>query len=102
MKLQMFVTSVSVAGLFMLASQVSHAGPVPSGSAGTGSSVIDAGSAATGSAGLSQTGSVGGAYADCDQARVAGHAPIFTGEPGYSPKLDGEDGIIDGFACPTV
>ncbi|WP_280431540.1 excalibur calcium-binding domain-containing protein [Nocardia brasiliensis] len=54
---------------------------------------------ATGSAGLTQTGSAGGAFANCEDAKAAGRAPLFRGEPGYGPHLD-PDG--DGFACPTV
>ncbi|MDE8650122.1 excalibur calcium-binding domain-containing protein [Novosphingobium album (ex Liu et al. 2023)] len=32
----------------------------------------------------------------CDDARAAGTAPIYRGEPGYSPGMDGDD---DGVAC---
>ncbi|WP_328990264.1 excalibur calcium-binding domain-containing protein [Kribbella sp. NBC_01245] len=35
-------------------------------------------------------------YANCSEARAAGVAPLYTGEPGYSRKLD-RDG--DGVAC---
>ena len=35
-------------------------------------------------------------YANCDQARAAGAAPVFTGQAGYSTDLD-IDG--DGVAC---
>lgn len=35
-------------------------------------------------------------YANCDEARAAGAAPISAGEPGYSTRLDGND---DGVAC---
>ncbi len=35
-------------------------------------------------------------YANCDEARAAGAAPIYEGEPGYAPHLD-RDG--DGVAC---
>lgn len=35
-------------------------------------------------------------YANCKEARAAGAAPIYAGEPGYRPKLD-RDG--DGIAC---
>lgn len=38
------------------------------------------------------------AYKNCDQARAAGAAPIYAGQPGYSAKLD-RDG--DGVACET-
>ncbi|MET9027461.1 MULTISPECIES: excalibur calcium-binding domain-containing protein [Nocardia] len=98
MNVRRLSVSAAIAGLTFLAAPAALAAP-PSGSAGTGSSAVDTGSAATGSAGLSQTGSAGGAYANCDDARAAGHAPLFRGEPGYGPHLD-PDG--DGFACPTV
>ncbi len=35
-------------------------------------------------------------YADCDQARAAGHAPLRVGEPGYRAELDADR---DGTAC---
>ncbi|WP_426624790.1 excalibur calcium-binding domain-containing protein [Leifsonia sp. McL0607] len=35
-------------------------------------------------------------YANCAEARAAGAAPIFVGEPGYSTKLDRDK---DGVAC---
>jgi hypothetical protein len=35
-------------------------------------------------------------YANCAAVRAAGAAPIYAGQPGYSPKLD-RDG--DGVAC---
>ncbi|WP_330252876.1 excalibur calcium-binding domain-containing protein [Nocardia sp. NBC_00565] len=98
MNVRRLTVSVAIAGLTFLAAPAALA-DVPSGSAGTGSSAVDTGSAATGSAGLSQTGSAGGAFANCDEARAAGRAPLFRGEPGYGPHLD-PDG--DGFACPTV
>lgn len=99
MNFRRLTVSAAAAGLTLLAAPVALAGPAPSGSSGTGSSAVDTGSAATGSAGLSQTGSAGGAFANCDEARRAGRAPLFRGEPGYAPHLD-PDG--DGFACPTV
>lgn len=37
-------------------------------------------------------------YANCDEARAAGAAPLHRGEPGYAPHLD-RDG--DGVACET-
>lgn len=37
-----------------------------------------------------------GAFANCDQARAAGRAPVRRGEPGYGPHLD-RDG--DGVGC---
>ena len=35
-------------------------------------------------------------YANCTEARAAGAAPIYRGEPGYAPWLDRDD---DGVAC---
>jgi hypothetical protein len=35
-------------------------------------------------------------YARCDDARAAGAAPIYAGEPGYRAGLDGDG---DGIAC---
>ncbi len=35
-------------------------------------------------------------YASCEEARAAGDAPMYRGEPGYSPDLDGDG---DGIAC---
>jgi hypothetical protein len=46
--------------------------------------------------GSKRSGSGGGTYANCAQARAAGAAPIRRGEAGYSRKLD-RDG--DGIAC---
>ena len=37
-----------------------------------------------------------GAYRNCREARAAGAAPLYRGQPGYSPRLD-RDG--DGVAC---
>ena len=37
-----------------------------------------------------------GPFANCDAARAAGAAPLYVGEPGYSPKLDRDK---DGVAC---
>jgi hypothetical protein len=37
-------------------------------------------------------------FSNCDQARAAGAAPIYAGQPGYSSKLDGDG---DGVACET-
>ncbi|MEU6586853.1 excalibur calcium-binding domain-containing protein [Nocardia sp. NPDC046763] len=100
MNVRRLLVSASVAGLTTIAAQTVALADVPTGSSGTGSSAIDTGSAATGSAGLSQTGSAGGpVYENCDQARAAGVAPLFRGQPGYSPHLD-PDGT--GMACPTV
>lgn len=35
----------------------------------------------------------------CNAARAAGTAPIFRGEPGYRPKMDGDS---DGIACEPI
>jgi hypothetical protein len=35
-------------------------------------------------------------FPDCAAARAAGAAPIYAGQPGYRPELDGDD---DGVAC---
>jgi hypothetical protein len=35
-------------------------------------------------------------YRNCAQARAAGAAPIYRGQPGYAPWLDADD---DGIAC---
>lgn len=97
MNVRRLIVSAAAAGLTLVAAPALAS--ANTGSAGTGSSAIDTGLIMTGSAGLSQTGSAGGAFANCDDARAAGRAPIFRGEPGYGPHLD-PDG--DGFACPTV
>lgn len=38
----------------------------------------------------------GSAFANCSEARAAGAAPVYIGEPGYAPRLD-RDG--DGVGC---
>lgn len=35
-------------------------------------------------------------YAGCNEARAAGAAPLYHGQPGYRPEMDGDD---DGIAC---
>ena len=35
-------------------------------------------------------------WGGCNDARVAGTAPIYRGEPGYRPEMDGDN---DGVAC---
>ncbi|MFC9664814.1 excalibur calcium-binding domain-containing protein [Nocardia sp. NPDC127606] len=97
MNVRRLTVSLAAVGLALIAAPVSHADPV-SGSAGTGSSSFDSILGATGSASLVQSGSAGGAFRSCDDAMAAGRAPLFRGEPGYSPHLD-PDG--DGLACPT-
>ena len=49
------------------------------------------------SASVSQ--STGVFFANCDDARAAGAAPISLGQPGYSPDLDSD---LDGVACEEV
>jgi hypothetical protein len=38
----------------------------------------------------------GAYYSGCNEARAAGVAPIYAGEPGYRPEMDGDG---DGIAC---
>jgi hypothetical protein len=38
----------------------------------------------------------GDAWSNCSEARAAGTAPIYYGEPGYRDGMDGDD---DGIAC---
>jgi hypothetical protein len=38
----------------------------------------------------------GAYYAGCNEARAAGVAPLYAGEPGYRPEMDGDG---DGIAC---
>ncbi|MBO0853748.1 MAG: excalibur calcium-binding domain-containing protein [Nocardia sp.] len=96
----MGLLSLAAAPIMLSVPAASAAAPfIPTGSAGTGSSGLDAAIGATGSAGLAQTGSAGGTYKNCDEVRKAGKAPLFRGQPGYSPHLD-PDGT--GMACPTV
>lgn len=38
----------------------------------------------------------GAFYPGCDAAREAGVAPLYAGEPGYRPEMDGDS---DGVAC---
>ena len=35
-------------------------------------------------------------FANCDDVRSAGVAPLYAGEPGYRPEMDGDG---DGIAC---
>lgn len=35
-------------------------------------------------------------YSGCNEARAAGAAPIYAGQPGYRPEMDGDS---DGIAC---
>ena len=39
---------------------------------------------------------VGDYWSGCREARASGTAPIYRGEPGYRPEMDGDD---DGIAC---
>jgi hypothetical protein len=43
-----------------------------------------------------QSGSAQVYYRNCTQARAAGSAPIYAGQPGYRPALDADG---DGIAC---
>jgi hypothetical protein len=38
----------------------------------------------------------GAYYSNCDEARAAGVAPLYAGEPGYRPQMDRD---ADGIAC---
>jgi hypothetical protein len=38
----------------------------------------------------------GAYYPGCDSVRAAGAAPLYRGQPGYRPEMDGDD---DGIAC---
>jgi hypothetical protein len=38
----------------------------------------------------------GAYYSGCNAARAAGVAPLYVGEPGYRPEMDGDG---DGIAC---
>jgi len=35
-------------------------------------------------------------YRNCTEARAAGVAPLYRGQPGYRPQMDGD---LDGIAC---
>ena len=39
---------------------------------------------------------IGAYYSGCNEARAAGVAPLYAGEPGYRSEMDGDD---DGIAC---
>ncbi|MFF0543272.1 excalibur calcium-binding domain-containing protein [Nocardia thailandica] len=99
MNVRRLTIAAAAAGMTLLAAPSAMANPLSSGSSGTGSSSLDAALGATGSASLTQTGSAGGSFRNCDEAKAAGRAPLFRGEAGYAPYLD-PDG--DGLACPTV
>jgi hypothetical protein len=43
-----------------------------------------------------RSGDRGGAFANCDEARAAGAAPVHRGDPGYGPHLDRDN---DGIGC---
>jgi hypothetical protein len=42
---------------------------------------------------------IGDVWHGCDDARAAGAAPIYRGEPGYSADMDGDG---DGIACEPI
>ncbi|MFC4376889.1 excalibur calcium-binding domain-containing protein [Nocardia halotolerans] len=98
MNVRRLTISLAAVGLGLLVAPTAHANPV-TGSTGTGSSSFDSILNGTGSSSLVQSGSAGGTFSSCEEAMAAGRAPLFRGEPGYSPHLD-PDG--DGLACPTV
>ena len=52
--------------------------------------------AASHSLGREHTPPLDAYYPDCDAARSAGVAPLYMGEAGYRPELDGDS---DGIAC---
>ncbi len=54
------------------------------------------GAAASLGAARSREPQSGDFWRGCDDARAAGTAPIYRGEPGYRSKMDGDD---DGIAC---
>jgi len=41
----------------------------------------------------------GAFYSGCDDARAAGVAPLYRGEPGYAERMDGDG---DGIACEPI
>ena len=43
-----------------------------------------------------KTPTAGAYYSGCNDARAAGVAPLYAGEPGYRPEMDGDG---DGVAC---
>lgn len=43
--------------------------------------------------------STGGAYRNCREARAAGAAPLYRGQPGYGAHMDGDN---DGIACEPI
>lgn len=54
------------------------------------------GGASSGGGGSSSGGGGSAYYANCSEAKAAGAAPLYRGEPGYRSKLDGDG---DGVAC---
>ena len=79
------VTETETATETITATETVEAAPVPFSGGGGGGS--DAGS---------DSGSNSGPFANCSEARAAGAAPLYRGDPGYAPKLDGDG---DGVAC---
>ncbi|MBY8881586.1 excalibur calcium-binding domain-containing protein [Streptomyces sp. PLK6-54] len=97
------IVSESFGGNSDSSSKVAASTPHPSpthravsGSGGTSGGT--SGGSSGGSGGTSSGGSSGGGvyYANCSEARAAGAAPLYAGQPGYSAHLD-RDG--DGVAC---
>jgi len=81
MKARLVAVGFAAALVTIVAPATASAGPLSWIASGSGS----------GSAGLG-----GPSYANCTEARQAGVAPIFRGEPGYAAHLDGDN---DGIAC---
>ena len=62
----------------------------------SGSGSTGDGSVSGGSSSGSSRGSASPVYANCDDVRAAGAAPIHPGDPGFQPKFDRDD---DGVGC---
>ena len=69
-----------------------------SGAGASGASGASGGSDSSGGSGYGTDRSSGGSayYPNCKAARAAGAAPLYRGQPGYRPGLDGDG---DGVAC---
>ena len=82
------------AGAVRLAIGLAAAVSANGGAAGIGPAVHEAAV----SAGLARrnTPIPGAHYSGCDDARAAGVAPLYVGEPGYRTEMDGDG---DGVAC---
>jgi Excalibur calcium-binding domain len=58
--------------------------------------ILNAGQATLRNAGRENAPPTGAYYSGCNDARAAGVAPLYRGEPGYRPEMDGDS---DGIAC---